>query len=247
MIDAGKLLGGLLGGGASGLGSLGILGDAERGGMSGSAAVGLGLLGVAMAAFEHFAEQQTPPPVGSPSGGQAQSHGMTPPPLPGVPPAPPSAPTGTSVPLVVPGLVPPPPIASSLRVPVPSVTLPSPVASATQADPMLLIRAMIASANADGQLDETERIRILGQLEGGGLSEAEKDFLCGEFDRPWSPAALANAASSPAVAAQVYTVSLLAIDVDTQEERDYLERLRQMLGLESTQVMAIARRLGKSV
>ena len=112
---------------------------------------------------------------------------------------------------------------------------------------MLLIRAMIASANADGVLDDTERMRILGQLEGVGLTEEEKDFLCLEFDRPWSVQAIAAEAGSPAVAAQVFTVSLLAVDVDTQEERDHLEALRQALGLSPEQVLSIARRLGRSL
>ena len=234
MIDAGKLLGGLLGKSGA-LGNLTGLGSVGTGGvLPGKATVGVGLLGVAMAAFEHFKEQgaqagptgSVPPPMAGPGG---------PPPVPGTVVTPPPAPQpgGMPVPPPVPGAMP--------------LSAPPMAESSAQADPMLLIRAMIASANADGVLDDTERMRIFGQLEGVGLTEEEKDFLCAEFDRPWSVQAIAAEAGSPAVAAQVFTVSLLAVDVDTQEERDHLEALRQALGLSPEQVLSIARRLGRSL
>lgn len=241
MIDAGKLLGGLLGksGALGNLGNLSGLGSMGTGGVSGKSAVGMGLLGVAMAAFEHLKEQgagraatqasgPVAPPVPGPGGPPpAPGAAMTPPPVPqpGNMPAPPPPPT--------PGAVPPP---------APPMAEPS-----AQADPMLLIRAMIASANADGVLDETERMRIFGQLEGVGLTEEEKDFLCQEFDKPWSVQAIAAEVTSPVVAAQVLAVSLLAVDVDTQEEREHLEALRHVLGLSSEQAMSVARRLGRTL
>lgn len=106
---------------------------------------------------------------------------------------------------------------------------------------------MIAAANADGVLDDTERMRILGQLDGVGLTEEEKDFLCAEFDAPWSLLGIAAEVTSPAAAAQVFTVSLLAVDVDTQAERDYLAGLRQALNLDEAAAQSIARRLGKQI
>lgn len=248
MIDPGKLLGGLLGGsGALGnLGNLTGLGSSGQGGLPGKAALGMGLLGVAMAAFEHFTEQKAAP--APPSGAMGSVPPSFPPSAPGgfSGAAPPPAPGGMpgAVPPPVPGSMPPsaPPSAppSTLAPPVP------PVQASAQADPVLLIRAMIAAANADGVLDDTERSRILGQLEGVGLSEEEKDFLCAEFDAPRSLADIAAGASSPAVAAQIFTVSLLAVDVDTQAERDYLDGLRQALGLSDEQARAIARRLGRA-
>lgn len=227
MINAEKLLGGLLGGAGSlgGLGKLGGIGDLGRGSMPGKVAVGMGLLGVAMAAFEHFAEQKGP--GGQPAAGPA-----------GYPPPAPGSLSGRTPP-PPPGSMPPPP---------PTTVAPSgpPVSPpATQADPVLLIRAMIAAANADGVLDDTERMRILGQLEGLGLTEEEKDFLCAEFDAPRSLEEIAVEVPGPAVAAQVYTVSLLAIDVDTPEEREYLEALRTALNLTDEQARSIARRLGR--
>lgn len=233
MIDVEKLLGGLLGGS----GGLGKLGGVSKGFLPNKAAIGVGLLGVAMAAFEHFAEQKT---AGSSSAGTS-----VPPPSPGSASAPPPPPGSSSVPPPVPGVVSPAmPTGAFASTGSP---LDKTVAVAEQADPMLLIRAMIASANADGVLDETERMRILGQLEGVGLTEEEKDFLCAEFDVPWSLQAIAAATTSPTIAAQIFTVSLLAVDIDTQEESNYLEGLRLALGLESIQAQSIARRLGKQI
>jgi len=114
------------------------------------------------------------------------------------------------------------------------------------ADPVLLIRAMIAAANADGVLDDTERMRILAQLEGTGLSDEEKDFLSAEFGAPRSLEEIAAAVDGQAAAAQVFTVSLMAVDADTPEEREYLEALRLALNLADEQARSIARRLGRA-
>jgi uncharacterized membrane protein YebE (DUF533 family) len=218
MIDAEKMLKGLLG-------SKGALGGLEKmtgalgnGSLPGKAAVGLGLLGVAMAAFEHFAEQKG-----------AAARGPVPAGGPGVPPPPPAGGIRT----------PPPP-------PGGQPSAPPPPPSAVPADPVLLIRAMIAAANADGVLDDTERMRILAQLEGTGLSGEEKDFLSEEFGAPRSLDEIAAAVDGPAAAAQVFTVSLMAVDADTPEEREYLEALRLALNLTDEQARSIARRLGRA-
>ena len=237
MIDTGKILGGLLGssGVLGNLGGLGDLGGLGKGSLPGKAAMGMGLLGVAMAAFEHFSEQRTQAPSNLPHAGGAGASFPPPPPMASgaaVPPPP------GSTPPPVPGMPPsmPPAAAAGSMAP--------PTAPA-QADPALLIRAMIAAANADGVLDDTERMRIFGQIEGVGLTEEEKDFLIAEFDRPWSLQEIAAQVPSPVAAAQVFTVSLLAVDVDTPAEREYLTALRQALGLDEGQARSIARRLGR--
>jgi len=218
MIDAEKVLKGLLGskGALGGLGK--VTGGLGRGSLPGKAAVGLGLLGVAMAAFEHFAEQK-----GGAAQAPAPSGGAT------VPPPPPGA-FGGQAPPPLPG-------SASLSPPTPPVAAP--------ADPVLLIRAMIAAANADGVLDDTERMRILAQLEGTGLSDEEKDFLFAEFGAPRSLEEIAAAVDGQVAAAQVFTVSLMAVDADTPEEREYLEALRLALNLTDEQARSIARRLGR--
>ncbi|WP_051307211.1 DUF533 domain-containing protein [Desulfomicrobium escambiense] len=217
MIDAEKVLKGLLG-------SKGALGGLGRGSLPGKAAVGLGLLGVAMAAFEHFTEQKGATARGPiPAGG------------PGVPPPPPAGRVQT----------PPPPPGSAPSAAPSAPTPPPPPPAAVPADPVLLIRAMIAAANADGVLDDTERMRILAQLEGTGLSDEEKDFLSAEFGTPRSLEEIAAAVDGQAAAAQVFTVSLMAVEADTPEEREYFETLRVVLSLTDEQARSIARRLGR--
>ena len=219
MIDTDKLLRGLLGskGALGGLEKVTGLGGLGKGSLPGTAAVGLGLLGVAMAAFEHFSERKDGTgQAPAPSGDVAV-------------PSPPPGAFGAQAPPPPPGSAPPP----------------APPAAAP-ADPVLLIRAMIAAANADGVLDDTERMRILGQLEGTGLSGEEKDFLRAEFGAPRSMAEIAASVDGPAAAAQVFTVSLLAVDADTPEEREYLEALRLALNLTDEQARSIARRLGRA-
>jgi uncharacterized membrane protein YebE (DUF533 family) len=225
MIDAEKMLKGLLGSKGALGGLEKVTGSLGKGSLPGKAAVGMGLLGVAMAAFEHFAEQKG-----------AAARGPVPAGGPGVPPPPPTGAAQT----------PPPPPGSPPPGPPSARTAPPPPPSAVPADPVLLIRAMIAAANADGILDDTERMRILAQLEGTGLSGEEKDFLFEEFGVPRSLDEIAAAVDGPAAAAQVFTVSLLAVDADTPEEREYLEALRLALNLTDEQARSIARRLGRA-
>jgi uncharacterized membrane protein YebE (DUF533 family) len=104
---------------------------------------------------------------------------------------------------------------------------------------------MIASAHADGSLDATERGRIMTRFEGAGLTGEERDFILSELDAPRSAGEIAAAAGSPAAAAQVYAVSLLAVDVDTEAERLYLQELRRALGLDPGEAGAIARSVGR--
>lgn len=100
-----------------------------------------------------------------------------------------------------------------------------------QNDAVLLIRAMIAAANADGAIDQEERQRILDKFQGVGLSAEEHTFLVNELFSPATLEGIVAQVSSEAMARQVYGVSLLAIDVDTDAERVYLQTLGQRLGL----------------
>jgi uncharacterized membrane protein YebE (DUF533 family) len=104
---------------------------------------------------------------------------------------------------------------------------------------------MIAAANADGFLDDAERGRITSHLERAGLSDEERDFLRAEFDAPRPFDEIAAAATSREDAEQIYAVSLLAVEVDTEAERAYLEELRRALGIYPAEASAIARSVGR--
>jgi uncharacterized membrane protein YebE (DUF533 family) len=97
----------------------------------------------------------------------------------------------------------------------------------------LVLRAMIAAAKADGRVDATERQRIVAKAQEGGADQEAVAFLEQELARPADPDSFAaEAARDPVVAAQVYGASLLAIQLDTPEERDYLRALAGRLGLQ---------------
>jgi uncharacterized membrane protein YebE (DUF533 family) len=171
---------------------------------------------VAMEAAEHF--MSNPRGAGSP------------PPAPGVPPPPagsaPPPPPMTGQPARVP---PPPPAAAS--------------EPAGSPDAVLLIRAMIAAANADGVIDETERNHILKRVQTVDLSPEEHGFIVQELLSPVDLETIAGGVDTPELARQVYTVSLMAIEVDTEKECRYMEALAGRLNLDRSTVEQIHRRL----
>ena len=223
MFNPEKLLGGLLMGGSrrrSGLGSL----------LSSGAA--LGLAGVAMEAVEHFLDKSKTSASGFPP--------SAPPPIQtSAPSQPPKAP-GASTPPPPPGATaaaPPPPPSASVR---------SENVDATEAgqEAVLLIRAMIAAANADGIIDEKERNRILKKLETVDLTGEEQSFIVKELLSPAGLEDIVSQVKSPEMAKMVYTVSLLAIEVDTDAERSYMKTLAQQLSLNESDLNDIYRTLG---
>jgi uncharacterized membrane protein YebE (DUF533 family) len=96
----------------------------------------------------------------------------------------------------------------------------------------LLLKSMIAASAADGHLDEAEHRRIRGQLQAGGFTEEEQKLLDALISQPASIAELVAEAKTPALRAEVYTAARLAIEPDSPEERDWLNRLAMALGLE---------------
>ena len=112
---------------------------------------------------------------------------------------------------------------------------------------MLLIRAMIAAAAADGRIDAKEQQTIVGGLKQVGLDGAAQQFLIREINRPATVDELANAASSPEEAVQVYTAARVAVDPDIEEEHAFLAALADRLGIDddlAAQIDAAARSVG---
>lgn len=221
MFNPERLLGVLLRSGMrrrSGLGSL----------VSGGAA--LGLVGVAMAAVEHYMSrsQQTVSSAGTPPMAPPADRGSAP----GAGPVPPPPPDHAAMP-------PPPPGGADNPVPLP--------VDRQQSDAVFLIRAMIAAANADGTIDAQERANILGKLKSVQLSEEEHRFIVRELLEPRDMQSIVTAVTSVEQARQVYLVSVLAIEVDTDEELDYLRNLAQNLQLDQDTIAAIHEQAGVEV
>jgi len=106
---------------------------------------------------------------------------------------------------------------------------------------LLLIRAMIAAAAADGEISRDERRRILDKVGEAGAGPEETRILEREFDRPLGVDQLAAQVRDPETAEQVYLASILAIEPDSQAERTYLQYLAARLNLEPDQRDALHR------
>jgi uncharacterized membrane protein YebE (DUF533 family) len=90
---------------------------------------------------------------------------------------------------------------------------------------MLMLRAMITAANADGHIDENERQRIYQQVDDFDLSTEDKASLFDELRRPLSLQELVKAVPNSQTAIEVYAASLLAIDEQQAASQDYLNLL----------------------
>lgn len=104
---------------------------------------------------------------------------------------------------------------------------------------VLYIRAMIAAAAADGRIDEAEQQKILGGLKQAGMDREAEEFLANELNNPTSAADLASEVGSPEEAMQVFTAARIAIDLDTEEEHDFLVDLARRLNLDPKLVQHI--------
>jgi uncharacterized membrane protein YebE (DUF533 family) len=108
---------------------------------------------------------------------------------------------------------------------------------------VILIQAMIAAANADGVIDQAERDNILKRLKAVDLSPEEHAFVVQELLSPADLETIVGNVNRPELARQVYTVSLMAIEVDTEKERQYMNTLASRLGLDESTVEQIRRSL----
>jgi len=118
---------------------------------------------------------------------------------------------------------------------------------ALEQDAEIVVKAMINAAKADGRIDRTEVEKIIGRLEKDGLTAEEKEFFTTEAAKPLDiKAVIASAGRDPEMAAQVYAASLLAIEVDTKAEQQYMEQLGAGLDLHPQVIDHIETTLGVS-
>lgn len=105
----------------------------------------------------------------------------------------------------------------------------------------LLLRAMIQAAKADGKIDDAEKERLMGEL--GDLDDEERQFVREQMAAPVDAQALAREVPD-GMGPQVYMMSVMAIDFDSQEEAQYLHKLAQALGLQPQTVNQIHEKIG---
>jgi uncharacterized membrane protein YebE (DUF533 family) len=102
-------------------------------------------------------------------------------------------------------------------------------ATIDDAHAMLLIRAMIAAANADGEITPDERQRITTKLDQAGAGADERAVLERELQNPRSVDQIIGEVHDPETAEQVYLISRLAMNPDTPAEKAYLDFLAARL------------------
>jgi uncharacterized membrane protein YebE (DUF533 family) len=210
-------LGGMLGGGRSGLGGGGMMGGSPRsgGGLGGMQGMLLGALGTIAVSALRRRMQQAAQPAPDPVSAPQA--------------APTMRPTSRTVPDVTEA----------------GSTAPEQAADIDEGRARLLVRVMVAAANADMRIDEQERARILGKIEESGANQAAREFVEREMRQPLSIDDIARQVSGPDVAAQVYATALAAIDVDKAMERRFLQTLAERTGLDAEIVGEIHDQLGQ--
>ncbi len=132
--------------------------------------------------------------------------------------------------------IPAAPAPAALPAPAPA---PSAEAAGSGETALLVMRAMIAAAAADGRIDQDERERILGTLTRAGIDGEGVKVIEAELDRPASATDLAAAVKTPEQAVQVYTAARRIITPNTVEERVFLAHLSAALGLDPKVVAQI--------
>jgi len=103
---------------------------------------------------------------------------------------------------------------------------------------------MIAAAKADGQIDKAEVEKILGKIGADGVTEEEKQFVIEEMRAPLDIEAIAGEVKSPEQAAEVYAASILAVDIDTETEKQYLAKLATAMKMDPQTVVRLHQMVG---
>lgn len=95
-----------------------------------------------------------------------------------------------------------------------------------------ILRALIAAAKADGHIDERERQLIDAEMAKLSQDPQLLQWIDNELHQPLDPVAVAGAAQTPEMAAEMYLASLLLVDEQSFMERAYLDELARQLRLD---------------
>ena len=105
----------------------------------------------------------------------------------------------------------------------------------------LMLRAMLQAAKCDGRIDDGEKKKILEGL--GEASREDVAFVNRELASPVDVQALAKQVPK-GLENQIYAVSVMGIDLDSQPEAEYLVALASALGMGAREANAIHAKLG---
>ncbi len=94
-----------------------------------------------------------------------------------------------------------------------------------------ILKAMIAAAKADGQVDDRESALVEAELVRLQADAALRTWVQDELRRPLDAADVASVSTSPKQAAEIYLASAMVAAIDNPAERAYMDQLAQRLGL----------------
>ena len=107
------------------------------------------------------------------------------------------------------------------------------VESDNESGQMLLMRAMISAAYADGHIDNDERERIFSQVDQLALTVEEKATLFDELRNPMDINQLVQQVPDSQTGLEVYAASATAIDLNQTASQAFLDNLASQLCIPS--------------
>ncbi|MBQ3450435.1 MAG: tellurite resistance TerB family protein, partial [Synergistaceae bacterium] len=114
-------------------------------------------------------------------------------------------------------------------------------------DAEIILLAMIDAAKADGQIDSEEFRKITDSLKNSGVGQEGMNYVLQKLQGPMETAKIVSATRGrPDLAAQIYSASLMAIEVDTDAEKIYLSKLANALGLSPQVIQNIEQLTGSN-
>ncbi len=105
----------------------------------------------------------------------------------------------------------------------------------------LMLRAMLQAAKCDGKIDEGEKKKLLEAL--GDASSEDMAFVNRELAAPVDVQGLVKQVPK-GLESQIYAVSVMGINLDSQKEAEYLAGLASALGLGPRDVNAMHAKFG---
>jgi uncharacterized membrane protein YebE (DUF533 family) len=104
--------------------------------------------------------------------------------------------------------------------------------TAAEAHSHAILRAMIAASKADGTIDAEEQAMITAEINRHTDDPELQQWLQAEVAKPLNAAEVAQSATEPGIAAEMYLASVMVVDGQQDAERDYLDQLAAALNLE---------------
>lgn len=105
----------------------------------------------------------------------------------------------------------------------------------------VMLKAMLNAAKCDGELDNAEKEKIMSNLD--DVTAEDMDFIRRELAAPVDVAGFIREVPG-GMEQQVYLMSLMAIDLDSKAEADYLDSLAKGMGISEQASNQIHQQLG---